>query len=57
MPPMRYSLNFTLPSGNVWVWPTSMPVFGSPTRLTSGTTRVQPVALGAAPARGTTRFW
>ena len=37
MPPMRYSPYFTLPSGNVWVSPTSMPVCGSPSIAMSGT--------------------
>jgi len=39
VPPMRYSLYFALPSGNVWVCPTSMPVFGSPIADTSGMAR------------------
>ena len=43
VPPMRYSLYFTVPSGNVWLWPTRNPVLGSPTIATSGTARCAPL--------------
>src|SRR6266540_6904987 len=41
--PIRNSLYAAVPSGNVWVWPTSIPVLGSPTAATSGTARPLPV--------------
>ena len=39
---MRYSEYCCEPSGKVWVSPTSMPVFGSPSAATSGTARIAP---------------
>src|SRR6476620_2961347 len=44
VPPRRYSLYAEWPSGNVWVWPTRNPVFGSATIATSGTARPLNVA-------------
>src|SRR6185437_4432245 len=39
VPPMRYSLYFAEPSGNVWVSPIRYPVLGSATAEMSGTAR------------------
>jgi len=50
VPPIRNSSYFT-PSENVCVWPTAMPVDGSASAATSGTTRC--VVLMA----DTTPFW
>src|SRR6266508_5652111 len=59
MPPRRYSLYFTEPSGNVCVWPTRYPVFGSPNADTSGTARILAgrVPFAVAIKLGTTPAW
>src|SRR5215475_5337680 len=56
VPPIRYSPYFTTPPPNVWVWPTSMPVVGSPSAAMSGTTRAgAPLRFAIEP--GTTFAW
>src|SRR5215468_7106837 len=57
VPPIRNSLYLTLPSGKVWVSPTSMPVVGSPTADTSGTTRPPCGLYRLAKEVGTTPCW
>src|SRR2546429_5501894 len=57
VPPVRDSLYATEPSGNVWVWPTSMPVVGSPSAAMSGTTRIGAPPWFVAIDDGTTPAW
>lgn len=58
VPPIRYSLYFCDPFGNVWVWPIRKPVFGSATAAMSGSTRCLTLPpLARASESGTTPRW
>ena len=57
VPPIRYSPYLTEPSRKVWVSPTSIPVPGSPTADTSGTTRCGDRAYRVDKDDGTTPRW
>lgn len=57
VPPIRYSLYCSVPSGKVCVWPTLKPVLGSAIAEMSGTTRLPAALLALTSAFGTTPFW
>ncbi len=57
VPPIRYSLYFTDPSGKLWLCPTRKPVLGSATMATSGTARPGLVPKYWEMLAGTTPFW
>ena len=56
VPPMRYCAQY-VPSGNTWVSPTIMPVFGSPGIEMSGTVRAGVFPKYFESFAGTWPFW